>query len=247
MDRSTILRCEEAFGIDAPVRLDIYGAVHKGLRAFMFDTLVRVGAADAADSLQLADTIGRSRQLLELMRAHLTHEDTFVHPMIEAARPGAAGLTVEHHDEHRQAIAALEGELDALEAADAARRPPVLYRLYLRLARFVAENLEHMEIEETHNTAVLREAYDDGQIGAMIQRLLATIAPDKAATFHRWMFVGMSHDERVGMLSAMRELAPAPVFDGEVARARDVLAARDWGKLANALGVPAGAGLIEVW
>ena len=247
MDHSTLIRFDDALALDAPPRMDIYGAVHKGLRAFMFDTLARLGRCDAADATEVADTLAAARGLLATMRLHLKHENAFVHPAIEARRPGAALATIDDHVEHEAAIGALGAELDAIEAAPPARRAQRLYRTYLRFARFVAENLEHMEVEETHNTAVLRDAYDDAEIGEMIGRLLASIAPADAAVFHRWMFVGMSHDERVGMLSAMRAMAPAEVFDAEVARARDVLAPRDWGKLANALGVPAGAGLVEVW
>ncbi|RPH45777.1 MAG: hypothetical protein EHM87_04910 [Burkholderiales bacterium] len=247
MDQSTFIRFDDALPLDAAPRIDLYGLVHKGLRAFMFDTLARMGRCDANDPQDLADTLSATRQLLAVLHGHLHHENDFVHAALEARRPGASRPTAEDHEGHEQAIAALEAAVDELGSIDAARRPRAAYRLYLRLARFVAENLEHMEVEETHLTALLRDAFDDTELAAIHERLVASIPPEELATVHRWIFVGITHDERVGMLSAMREHAPAPVFEGSVARCRDLLAPRDWAKLARALDLPAVAGLVEIW
>ena len=241
MDRSTNLPFDLALPVDDPARIDLYGCVHKGLRAFMFDTLERLGRCDALDAAELAEATAGARTLLATMRSHLEHENAFVHETMEARRPGSSRTTAEDHDEHRASIAALGAGLDALEALPEGARPWALYRLYLRFARFVAENLEHMEVEETHNTAMLRDAYDDAELAAMHDRLIASIPPAEMAVFHRWMFVAMSHGERLGMLSAMRAHAPAPVFDASVERCRELLAPRDWARLAGALGVSAGA------
>ncbi|HYF59850.1 MAG TPA: hypothetical protein VEA81_12925 [Burkholderiaceae bacterium] len=247
MDRSTLIRLDDALPIDAAPRLDIYGGIHKALRAFMSHVLGRLGACDAADADQLAGVLGEARELLALMRSHVEHENAFVHAAMERRAPGSAAITADEHVEHEAAIAALVDAIDALGSAPAAHRAALLQRLYLRFARFVAENLEHMEIEETHNTAVMRDAYCDSEIGAMLRALHASIPPQEAALVHRWLFVAMNHDERVGMLSGMREAAPAPVFEAEIGRARELLSPRDWAKLARALDLPAVAGLVEVW
>ena len=246
MDRSTLIRFDDT-STDAASRVDFYGPIHKALRSFMADTLVRVGRCDPADAYDLGDALGALRALLATMRGHLEHENTFVHPAIEARRPGASRLAADDHDEHVGAIAALSDAADALEAAPAAERAPLRRRLYLGLSRFVAENLEHMVVEETGLTAVLREAYDDAELGAIHDRLVASIPPAEHAATMRWMMAAIGHDERLGMLLAMRAHAPAPVFDGTVSICRDVLAPRDWAKLAKALELPAVAGLVEIW
>lgn len=247
MDQSTLIHFDAALPLDAAPRIDIYAAPHKALRALMFDTVTRVGGADAADAASLAEALAQVRLLLEVARHHVAHENDHVHPLIEAHRPGGSWQTADDHVGHLEAIARLEAEVDAVERSATAQRDAALYRLYLRLARFVAENLEHMEVEETHNTALLRDTCDDAEIGAMLQRLIASIRPDIGQVFHRWMYAAMNHGERVGMLSAIRAGAPAEVFDAEVAAARDVLAPRAWARLANALDLPAGAGVAEAW
>jgi len=247
MDQSAMIRNDDTLAPEAPPRIDVYGAVHKGLRAFMFDTLTRVGRADPSDPAQLDEALAQARALLSICGEHLHHENAFVHAAIEARRPGAARLTIDDHAEHEQSIAALSREVGTLAAAPPARRDAAMHRFYLRLARFVAENLEHMEVEETHNTAVLHDAYADEEIGAMLHALVTSIPPASSAVFHRWMYAATTHEELAGMLGAMRAQAPAPVFDAEVARARDVLPPRDWAKLARALALPAGAAVLEPW
>lgn len=247
MDRSTLRHFDPTLADDAPARADIYGGVHKALRAFMFDTLARLGRCDAADRHDLDDALAQAHTLVALMRAHLQHEDTVLHPAMEARAPGSASHTADDHLEHVAALDAMSATLDALAACDTGRRGAALYRAYLQLAQMVGDNLLHMQVEETHNTQVLRATHDDAEIGALIGRIIASIPPAESALWHRWMFVAMNHDERLGLLQAIRAGAPAEVFDAEVARARDVLGPRDWGRLANALGVPAGAGLIEAW
>lgn len=247
MDQSTIIRFDDALPLHAAPRLDLYGPVHKGLRAFMFDTLGRLGRCDADDPAEFERTLAALRTLLWICESHLAHENAFVHEAMDARRPGSSRATADDHVEHEQAIAALRGLLDETAAAPAGLRARALYRLYLRTARFVAENLEHMEIEETHNTRMLHDAYDDGELAAIHDRILAAIPPAEGAVFERWILGAVSHPERVGMLTGMRQHAPAPVFDAAIATCRDVLAPNDWAKLAKALGLPAVAGLVEIW
>ena len=234
MDQSTTIRLDGSDLNEQLARRDIYAGVHKALRSLMADTLTRIGRADAEDPAELSGALAQLRLLLSMCRHHLQHENRFVHPMIEAARAGASRQTADDHDEHEQSIAALVEMVDTLERS-IGPRPVLLYRLYLRLARFLAENFEHMEVEETHNTAVLRAAYDDAQIGQMIERLHAAIEPPVMAEFMRWMIPAVSHPERVGMLTAIRNDAPAGVFDALLADVRSRLDAPAWQRLTQAL------------
>lgn len=247
MDQSALIRFDDALPLDAAPRMDLYGPVHKALRALMFDAVGRLGRCDADDARERVEALGIARRLLVVCRQHLKHENDFVHTAMEARRPGSSAPTADDHVDHALAIDALEAAVDGVEAAPPARRGRAMYTLYLRFARFVAENLEHMEVEETHNASMLRDAYDDAELLAIHDRLVASIPPEEMMLFQRWILGAVSHPERVGMLSGMRAGAPPQVFEAAVAQCRDVLAPDDWVKLANALDLPAGAGAIEVW
>ncbi|MDP2022537.1 MAG: hypothetical protein Q8L16_16775, partial [Hydrogenophaga sp.] len=69
-------------------RENLYAGIHKALRAVMTDTLLAVGRADPSDPQDVADASGRVIGLMSLCEAHVQHENSFVHPAIEARTPG---------------------------------------------------------------------------------------------------------------------------------------------------------------
>ena len=71
-------------------RFDIYAIIHKGLRAAMTDALLAAGRVDARDAREVTDTVARVDALLGFCQLHLEKENKFVHPAMEARRPGSA-------------------------------------------------------------------------------------------------------------------------------------------------------------
>ena len=218
-------------------RFDMYTPIHKAVRAFMGETLRNVGRMDPADDAEVADVLGQARELLDFCTAHLEKENKFLHPAIEARRPGAAARTVDEHLGHEQSIRELAAAASAVEAATGSARAAAAQRLYRHLALFVAENFEHMNVEETANNAALWATHTDAELLDIHGALLAAIPPQEMAQVLRWMIPALNHAERVELLAGMRQGAPAPVFQGVLALARAHLAPRDWDKLAAALGV----------
>lgn len=246
MDQSVVRRIDEATQA-ASGRPNLYAAVHKGLRAFMGDTLVAIGRADPNDAQELASALQQVRDLLEIALSHLEHEDRFMHTAMEACRPGSSERTADDHQGHLEAIAALRAGLARVENSEAQARGAAVDALYRRLARFVAENFEHMEIEESQNMAVLWEALDDAQLESIHGAIIQAIPPLTMARFQRWILPSVSHPERVGMLAEMRANAPAPAFEAAIAIARERLSQRDFAKLARELAVAATPQLVEQW
>jgi hypothetical protein len=223
----------------AAPRFNMYRPIHKALRAFMSDTLVAVGRMDANDEAEVAVTLDQARTLLQVLTIHLEDENRFVHAAMEARRPGSAAHTAHDHVEHERALAELARSIDFIAASPPATRAALVSNLYGRLALFVAENLEHMNVEERDNMAVLWAEYSDEELAAIEASIVASVPPAMMAVATRWMMSALNHAERTGMLQGMRRSAPAEVFEGVLAIARSHLSARDWTKLVNALGLPA--------
>jgi hypothetical protein len=217
-------------------RVDLYGAIHKALRLFMTDTLQRLGRLDTDDGAECAATLGQLDALLEACRAHLDKEERYLHPAIEARRAGAAGRIAAEHTQHLHAIAALEAQAAALRALPGAGAAA---RLYRQLAGFVAENLVHMEVEESQHNAVLWALYDDAELLAIHQRILASIEPAEMASVLRWMVPALTPAERAGLLGAMQRELPPEAMRGVLAGVRPFLDDGAWTKLARALALPA--------
>jgi hypothetical protein len=220
----------------SPTRFDMYAFIHKALRAMMGDALVALGRLDINEAEGMAQTLARLRALLAACLSHLQHEEDFIHPAIQARLPGAAGATAEDHRHHCAQIAALESAISKLEQAGLGQRAALAHALYLELTAFVADNLQHMQVEERDNNATLQAAYTDEELLAIHDRLVASIPPQEMAATLRWMLPNLSAPERAALLGGMALSMPRAAFDGVLVLARQNLNARDWLKLMMALG-----------
>jgi len=227
-------------------RHDVYGNIHKALRAMMFDTLQRVGTLDVTDDDDMARTLGQAERLLAHLTSHLEHEDEFVHPALEACSPGASVVTADAHAEHRGSIAALAAEISALRSAAAAERSLRSARLYRHLALFVADNLQHMHIEETAHNTLLWAACTDAELQALTGRIVAHLQPQIMAEALDWMAASLNPAELAELFGGIQLQAPPEAFRSLLEIARSRLDDKRWARLARALGLPPAPGQTTV-
>ncbi len=229
----------------AAPRLDLYAHIHKALRSFMLDTLQRCGRLDVHDDQEFQATLGQLDALLTLCGQHLQHENDFVHPALEARQPGAARRIAGEHVEHQHHIEALRHEAGQLRQAGAARRDLLALRLYRHLALFVADNFQHMHVEETAHNAALWAAYTDAELMALHERLMASLPPAEILQVARWMVPALTPGERAGLLNGIKFGMPPEAFVHLVDSLRPHLDQRAWAKLAPAIGLPQQPGLVH--
>ena len=110
-------------------------------------------------------------------------------------------------------------------------------RLYRHLALFVAENLQHMHIEETVHNALLWQHYGDAELAELHDRLLASLGPADKELAARWMLPASTPAERSAMIGGMKAELPPEALLGLMTMLRPHLDAPGWAKLAGAAGV----------
>ncbi len=238
-----IQEIQELRAAQAP-RFDMYTGIHKALRAVMADTLLALGRADVEDEGELAQSAQRVVELVEFCASHLRHENEHVHVAMEARSPGASAAVAHDHEEHLQHIARLSQAAGRLPGLPVADRPAAAQALYRELSLFIAENFQHMHVEETAHNAVLWARYTDAELIAVHDALVASIPPEEMMFVARWMVPFMNPAERAAVLADMRAKAPAPAFQAVLATVQPHLQPRDWAKLARALGLPPVQGLV---
>jgi hypothetical protein len=216
-------------------RFNIYAFIHKALRAMMCNTLATVGTTDANDTACVDKTLAQVNELLDLCASHVEHENTFIHRAMEARAPGSSGDIVHDHEHHCTAITHLRAQANSVTQSHGPRRAVALALLYRELAVFIGQNLTHMEQEESANNAVLWATHSDDELRAIEASIQHVIAPPEMALCLRWMLAGLNFDERVGLLSDIRQSAPAPVFESVMTIARDTLFSNDFTKIRNTL------------
>jgi len=227
----------------AQPRVDMYAGIHKALRAFMADTLLSLGRVDVDDEAALGRATAQVVDLVDFCLSHLGHENDFVHPAIEARAAGASTSVAHDHHEHEREIAQLRAAALALRSADKAVRPAASHALYRALAVFIADNMRHMDVEETAHNAALWSRYTDAELVAIHDALVASILPQEMMTVARWMLPFMTPAERLGVLGGIRAQAPAPAFAAILDVVRPHLTQREWDQLARGLGLAAVPGL----
>ena len=220
-------------------RPNLYLPIHKALRSFMMDTLFRIGQIDAADEGDKAAALSQLDSLLSFCAEHVEHENRFLHTAIEACEPGAAERTAGDHEEHIDSIDALRDEANALRrATDAAEQALLALRLYRHVALFVADNFQHMHIEETANAATLFRHYSDAQLAEIHERLLATISPSGHLLTARWMMPAMNPAERAAAVNGMKMQMPPEALLGVLEHVRPHLDAPAWERLQQVARAP---------
>lgn len=229
-----------------PPRVDMYAGIHKALRALMADTLLAVGRMDYDDDLDRAQVCHRVLELLDFCDSHLKHENKFVHAAIEARAVGASERIAHEHEEHQQHIAELGGRVAKLLSCAAPARAALTLDLYRQLSLFIAENFQHMHIEETAHNAVLWARYTDAELMDIHNALVASIPPEEMMYVVRWLVPFMNPAERAGMLADMQAHAPAPAFAAVLDVVRPHLTTVEWGKLSRSLGLAPVPGLVLV-
>ena len=211
-------------------RWDIYGPVHKGLRLGHMDLMVRLGRAgfDGPEAELLADLAAH----LAHARLHIAHEESVIHPALEARAAGACAALEAQHQHHRDTVAALAAAIEAVQAAGPQERPALGRALYLAFSAFVAEDLEHMRQEETATWPLLCAHFTDEELAGLEMSIISTLTPEENIAFMRLMLPAMSAAERAGLLGGMKAGAPPEAYGAVIElAARATLSAGDMAEL----------------
>lgn len=221
----------------APVTLDLYRDIHKAIRAELFAVTGTAGRIDPAQGIARAALAGHIGDLADLLVQHAEHEDAAIQPALEAHLPELAERVEVDHLTIEACIVDLQ-EMAAEAAALAVTDPDgKVHRLYLALAAFTSDYLEHQDIEERVIMPALEEAVGVEEVVAIHQTILAAIPPAEMARSLALMLPAMNIDNRAELLGGMRAGAPAEVFEGVWGLAGSVLEPDDFAALATRLDI----------
>ncbi|HYC63088.1 MAG TPA: hypothetical protein VEC14_00030 [Reyranellaceae bacterium] len=160
-------------------RAPVYGPVHKAHRYVLGSALMRLGATDFADSREAAAAARLVRDVIRFSADHLDNEDRHLHPLLRAiAEDHVLGLETAHEG-HAREFETLGRLADAAEGDDREERVRKGSELYLRFARFVAQDLEHMDFEERVIEPLLHARYSDEELGAVHHAIVATMSQEE--------------------------------------------------------------------
>jgi len=218
------------------VTFDLYRDIHKGIRQELFALVELAGSIDPADGGARADLAARVRSTVDLLIAHAEHEDTGMQPAIELHLPVLAERIVVDHERIEGRMAALVALVDAVAADNDGPRAS-MHHLYLDLASFTADYLDHQDLEERVVMPALEAAVGVEACLAMHQAILAAIPPDEMGLSLAIMLPAMNLADRTELLGAMQAEAPPEAFAAVWGLAGSVLEPADHAALGARLGL----------
>ncbi len=132
-----------------------------------------------------------------------------------------------------------ELEVLADRAADACSEQARLltHRLYLGLASFTSQYLQHQEFEEFEVMVMLSQHLGFEELLALDNAIVASIEPDMMARSAALMLPAMNIEDQTELYAGARAGVPAEVFQGMVMLAESVLEPARFQALCGRLGI----------
>ncbi len=217
------------------MRHNSFNQVHKGLRALLFETAIKIQQCNFADTPAGEKVLQELEQVLLLFESHAHNEDHFFNEPLEEVNKEVARLFEKEHEEDHRLALVLETLIKAWRKANGREeRLTIGQQMMYAFHEFIAFNLNHMNKEETLLNQVLWETYTDDQIRATEQQLVQSIAPDKMIQYAQWMIRGINAGEMIHWMRELAVSAPKPVYDQLYAMAREEWGTR-WKEVEEAL------------
>jgi hypothetical protein len=219
------------------VTVDMYRDIHKGIRNGLFGVTLAAGQVDPHDPVAVRGVADRWTAMVELLVGHAEHEDVFVQPVIERFAPAYAEEIAVAHPRLEAQMAELEVLAD--RAADSCPEQARLltHRLYLGLASFTAEYLQHQEFEEFEVMVMLSQYLAPEELRAIDNAIVASIPPEQMAKSAAYMLPAMNIEDQTDLYAGARGGVPPEVFQGMLMLAESVLEPERYQTLRTRLGV----------
>src|SRR4051812_42648731 len=100
-----------------PVTFNLYGDIHKGIRAELFAVTGAAGSLDPADRAGRADLACQVHTVADMLVRHAEHEDAAIQPVLETHLPALADTVAIDHPALEERIVAIRALADnAVEA-----------------------------------------------------------------------------------------------------------------------------------
>ena len=209
-------------------RVDLYGAVHKGLRSLLFETAGLVARTEFERPAEAAAAAVAVERLLAFLEEHAEHEDRALQPVLEELAPDLALALREDHARTHGRHVDIARLLARLATATRPERASLGRRLLAAVNALVAVHLVHLDVEEGQANRILWAHRSDAQLLEIQDRILGSIAPERLALWLERILPAAAAGERAGMLATLRRASDEASFAALTAPARRLLGEPAW-------------------
>jgi hemerythrin-like domain-containing protein len=213
-------------------KIDLFTAIHKAIRALLYETGKQLQTANLADAEEMHRTLNWLEQTIDMLEEHGKHEDELIFPPIENAVPGSTEEAESQHRGYVERVLRLREVIGQIRhTADASLRVAKAGVLNRRFTDFMAFYLMHMNCEEETVLQVSQDKLSNEELTAIRVKVQTSIPPQRYAEWLQWMLPSLSLQELVPLLSQVKASAPAPVVEKFKAIGQTTIDRARWEKL----------------
>jgi hypothetical protein len=106
---------------------------------------------------------------------------------------------------------------------------------YSSLSDFHAEYLQHMAEEEKETQVLLWQHFTDEELAEHRNEIMKMLKPETLLLWFKFIIPAQSHNERVGLLSGFKAMAPNDFFQKAMSVIKNALLPTEWNKLNESL------------
>jgi hypothetical protein len=217
-------------------RYNIFNQIHKGLRAMLYETALKLQHTDFQINDDAETTIAAVESALHIFHTHAHHEDSFVLPAIQSYEPA---LVQSFEDEHvmDDSLAEQVSEKIGLLKSQTTDSGKISagYDLVQSFQDFIAFNLYHMNKEEDKINKVLWAHYSDNDLMQITHQIIENIPPAEMEIESVWMMKGLNNTEITNWLKTVKQGAPEFVFRQLLSQAEQALPLNRWNKVQESM------------
>lgn len=217
-------------------RYNIFNQVHKGLRAFLYDTAIRVQQTDFAPATEAIQALERIDKVLYYFSRHAQYVERFLFPFIREYNSALTAAFKQEYQSHAVQIQQLRELIQAYyrtagrEEKIAAGRP-----IQQAFTSFLITHLEHMIREDKLINSILWHHYSDTALLGLEKEIVAHLPPKDLAALSKWIIRGMNNTEIIEWLRAIEKTTVTAIFRAFFASAEKELPENRWQKIQEAL------------
>ena len=210
-------------------RYNIFGQVHKGLRALLYETALCLQQTDFTEKEAAEASLAQLETAVDLFDKHAHTEDTMVFTAIEPMEPSLVDVFENEHKEDHALAQRLRGlQIDFTHALSPEDKTVISDAIIKAFIDFMIFNLKHMAKEEDIINNALWKYFTDIELHGITQKIVGSIPPQSMSQFSRWMMRGMSNNEITGWLKEVKNNAPDFVFQSLMQTAAEELVVQRW-------------------
>lgn len=217
-------------------RYNSFNVIHKGLRAALYQTALQLQQTDFTEDDQAEQVVNKVKEIVLLFEGHAHKEDHYVLPAINEYEPSVVAAFESEHVEDEKLGKELNAAVEKLVNSASPLEKIVCGReLTESFVRFMVFNLTHMAKEEDIINKILWRYYSDDEIKQLTGKITDSIAPWMLDLYSTWMLRGISNNEAVNWMNAIRRGMPEVVYKTLVQKAEQELPKKRFEKISQSL------------